>query len=170
LEVLFVGNFRHDPNREAAEFLVREMAPRFPDLSFVLPGPNAPEHLAACSNIQFPGYIPDIRVLYHRPNTIVVAPLFSGTGQRVKLLEAFAMQCPVVTTSIGAFGFPVRDGNEVLIANNKEEFVKALQRLVISEDLRRDLGQRGREMIMRSFKWERIGEQMIGIVEEAVTR
>ena len=170
LEVLFVGNFRHHPNGEAAEFLIREIAPRFPEFSFVLPGANVPAHLLACSNAAFPGYIPDTRLLYRRPNTIVAAPLFSGTGQRVKLLEAFAMQCPVITTSVGALGFPVRDGHEALIANNAEEFAGALTRLARSEELRRRIGACGREMIVRSFGWEHIGGQLCQVVEEAVSR
>jgi glycosyltransferase involved in cell wall biosynthesis len=110
LSVLFVGNFLHSPNVEAARFLVDEMAPRFPQIQFRIPGDNVPENLRAKDNVEFPGYIADTRTLYKRPNTIVVAPLFSGTGQRVKMLEAFAMGCPVVTTSLGAAGYPARGG------------------------------------------------------------
>ncbi len=164
LEVLFVGNFRHTPNVEAAFFLVEEVAPHFPEVRFVLPGHNVPADLGRRPNVSMPGYIADTRVLYRRPNTIVAAPLFSGTGQRVKLLEAFSMACPVITTSVGALGFPVRPGTEALIANSPEEFRSALSQLAGSEGLRREIGFHGREMILREFTWERIGPLMRDVV------
>jgi glycosyltransferase involved in cell wall biosynthesis len=167
LEVLFVGNFRHTPNREAAVFLIEEIAPLFPGIRFVLPGPNVLAGLLVPENVEFPGYIPDTRVLYHRPNTIVAAPLFSGTGQRVKLLEAFAMGCPVITTSLGAEGFPVRHGIEALVANNVEEFCSALRALSSSETFRQELGVNARMMIAKSFDWEYIGDQFLKVAEEA---
>jgi len=163
-EVLFLGNFRHLPNVEAAEFLVERIAPLFPDLHFIIPGSFVPDHLRSDGNVRFPGYIPDTRVLYHTPNTIVAAPLFSGRGQRVKLLEAFAMACPVITSPLGASGFPIRDGREALIADNAEGFASALRRLLSSEELRRDLGNNARKMIVKEFTWERISEDLLKCV------
>lgn len=167
LEVLFVGNFRHTPNVEAAEFLVEQMARRFPDVSFRIPGSYVPDSLrmSAGQNVSFPGYVSDTRILYCRPNTIVAAPLFSGTGQRVKVLEAFSMACPVVTTTIGTFGFPVQNGKEALIADDADSFAAALRELILSETLRRDLGRRAREMISAEFDWAKIGEDLLNVVE-----
>jgi glycosyltransferase involved in cell wall biosynthesis len=163
LEVLFVGNFRHTPNVEAAGFLIGHIAPRFRGVPFTIPGSHVPDDFRrrAPANVSFPGYVPDTRVLYRRPNTIVVAPLFSGTGQRVKLLEAFAMSCPVVTTTIGALGFPLRNGVEAFIADDVERFSTSLMQLVSSEDLRREMGQNARRMILDEFTWDRIGKQFL---------
>jgi glycosyltransferase involved in cell wall biosynthesis len=167
VEVLFVGNFRHSPNVEAAEFLVQEVAPRFPQIQFRIPGSHVSDllRMSAGANVSFPGYIVDTRILYHRPNTIVAAPLFSGTGQRVKLLEAFSMACPVVTTTVGAFGFPVRNGGQALIADDADTFAAALRELIRSETLRSDLGRRAREMILSEFDWAKIGEELLNVVE-----
>ena len=165
IEVLFVGNFRHAPNVDAAHFLAGQIAPRFPDLQFVVPGSHVPEDLPKRANVHFPGYVSDTRVLYRRPNTIVVAPLFSGTGQRVKLLEAFAMGCPVISTALGASGFPVRTEIEALIAESAEDFAAALRRLVSSLELRRLLGTKAREMIVRDFSWQQVGAQLLDLVE-----
>jgi glycosyltransferase involved in cell wall biosynthesis len=168
IEVLFVGNFRHTPNIEATAFLIERIAPGFPGVTFNIPGSLIPDTFlsSAPANIRFPGYIPDTRVLYRRPNTIVAAPLFSGTGQRVKLLEAFSMACPVITTSIGAMGFPLRNGLDAFIADTPETFTRALNQLISSEKLRRDMGRNAREMIERQFSWSRIGEQFLEIVNE----
>jgi glycosyltransferase involved in cell wall biosynthesis len=166
LEVLFVGNFRHTPNVEAAEFLVREAAPHFPALQFVMPGNDVPSQLRRERNLVFPGYIAETKLLYRRPNTIVAAPLFSGTGQRVKLLEAFSMACPVITTTVGALGFRVRQGEEALIADTPEEFRAALQQLVASPQLRRELGAKARAMILRDFDWRVIGPRLLDVVQK----
>ena len=165
-EVLFVGNFRHTPNVEAAEFLVNEIAPLFPALQFVIPGSHIPDNLPKRANVHFPGYVSDTRALYHRPNTIVAAPLFSGTGQRVKLLEAFSMGCPVISTLLGASGFPVRPGKEAIIADNAEDFAAAIRQVVSSEELRRQLGQSARDMILREFSWLQIGGQLLDLVKQ----
>lgn len=166
LEVLFVGNFRHSPNVEAVSFLIQHIAPHFPDVRFVFPGLNAPPELAGGSNVSFPGYIPEIRSLYNRPNTIVMAPLFSGTGQRVKLLEAFSMGCPVVTTTVGAMGFSIRDGVEAILANTPREFSEALRALAASIEYRRRIGRQARRMIEERFGWDRLAEEFLGVVEE----
>jgi glycosyltransferase involved in cell wall biosynthesis len=167
LEVLFVGNFRHTPNVEAVSFLIRHVAPRFPGIQFIFPGKNVPSELVGGSNVSFPGYVPEIRTLYSRPNTIVLAPLFSGTGQRVKLLEAFSMGCPVVTTGVGAMGFPIRSGEEAILANTPDEFVDALRLLVESIEYRRKLGVQARRMIEEKFGWPRLAEEFLGVIEEA---
>ena len=168
LEVLFVGNFRHSPNVEAVHFLLRHIAPKFPEVRFVFPGSHFPQQLKGGHNVSFPGYIPDIRSLYSRPNTIVMAPLFAGTGQRVKLLEAFAMGCPVVTTAIGAMGFPIRNGEEAILANSPDEFAEAIRTLAASVDYRRKLGARARCMIEERFGWDHLAGGLLGVVEEAV--
>jgi len=166
-QVLFLGNFRHTPNLEAAEFLVRRIAPEFPELKFTISGPNLEKDLNPAPNVVLAGFVEDTRILYRRPQTIVATPLFSGTGQRVKLLEAFAMGCPVITSSIGALGYPIRNGVDALIADTAEDFAAALRRLIASPELRRQLGANGREMILRHFTWRQLGAQFLALVEGA---
>ena len=166
IEVLFIGNYRHPPNVEAAEFLLKEVAPYFRNVRFVIAGSYLPEMPHAPANVVFPGYVADTRNLFHAPNTIFVAPLFSGTGQRVKLLEAFAMECPVVTTAVGAAGFPIVSGKQAFIANSAAEFRAALAALVSSRDLRVQAGRQARQMIVDNFSWNNIGRQFLDLVEE----
>jgi glycosyltransferase involved in cell wall biosynthesis len=165
-EVVFVGNFRHSPNVEAAQFLIDEIAPHFPNLHFVIAGSYVPDTLRRLPNTSFPGYVYDTRSLFHGSKTIFAAPLFSGTGQRVKLLEAYAMGSPVITTSLGAAGFPITDGQNAIIANSAAEFRAAVSTLVTSADLRSRLGAEGRQLILDKFTWDRIGRQFLDLVEE----
>ncbi len=105
--------------------------------------------------------------MYRGSDTIVIAPLFSGTGQRVKLLEAFSMACPVITTSVGATCFPIESGNQAMIADTADEFVRALQRLCGDPSLRRRIGHNARAMILDKFTWPRIGKDLLNVVSEA---
>jgi glycosyltransferase involved in cell wall biosynthesis len=170
IQLVFVGNFRHTPNVQAAEFLLREIAPHFPHIEMIIAGSYVPEALQAKSNAIFPGYVADTRQLFHSPNTIFVAPLFSGTGQRVKLLEAFAMGAAVITTSLGAAGFPVQHGQQAMIADSPEQFRAAVSALAASSELRCQFGTKARQMILDGFTWESIGRQFVELVEEANCR
>jgi len=167
VSVLFMGNFFHTPNVEAASFLAREIAPRFSEVQFSIAGSPVPEGLQAGANVKLTGYIPDTRELYHSADTIVVAPLFSGTGQRVKLLEAFSMACPVVTTRVGVMGFPIEDGEQVFLAETANEFENALRRLIAEPSLRRRIGSNARAMILNRFTWPHIGKELLDVVAEA---
>lgn len=166
VEVLFIGNFRHSPNIEAAAFLLKEVVPYFPELKFTIAGSYFPETSGKPSNVVLTGYVADTRELFHAPNTIFAAPLFSGTGQRVKLLEAFAMASPVVTTPLGAAGFPVVSGKHAFLAETGAGFRDALTRLVASPELRIRIGKDARQMIVEAFSWDNIGRQFSELVEE----
>ncbi len=167
VSVLFVGNFRHQPNVEAAEFLVKHVAPRFAGVRFVIAGAPEPQGLGSRPNVEYPGYVPDTRSLYRSSQTIVLAPLFSGSGQRVKLLEAFSMACPVVTTKIGAMGFPIQSGQEAFLAETPAEYERVLRRLISDPELRRRIGRNARQMILKRFTWDRIGGELLDVVAEA---
>jgi len=168
LTALFVGNFRHSPNVEAARFLVREIAPAFPEVRFLVLGPHAPGDLHPGANVSVAGYVADTRRLHRRPNTIVVAPLFSGTGQRVKLLEAFCMACPVITTDVGVMGFPITNGQQAIVANTAEEFRSALGVLIARPDYRRNMGDQARKMILERFSWDGLARDFLHGVEKAL--
>jgi glycosyltransferase involved in cell wall biosynthesis len=161
-----VGNYRHPPNVEAVEFLLTEIAPHFPDIEFVIAGSHLPETFQPQTNVTLPGYVADTRQLFHSPNTIFVAPLFSGTGQRVKLLEAFAMGAPVVTTPLGAAGFPINHGGDAMLAETGAEFRAAISALISSRELRSHLAREARQMIEAEFTWTAIGEQFLELVKD----
>jgi len=136
---------------------------------FVIAGSHLPDTFKPLPNVVFPGYVPDTRQLFHSPNTIFAAPLFSGTGQRVKLLEAFAMEAAVITTTVGAAGFPIVSGRQAMIADRPEEFRAAVSQLASSCDLRARFGKEARQMIVGGFTWDTIGAQFSRLIEEAKT-
>jgi glycosyltransferase involved in cell wall biosynthesis len=166
LKILFLGNFRHTPNVEAAAFLLDELVPHFPECEFIIAGSYLPDTFPKTPTASFPGYVSDSRRLFDGANTVFAAPLFSGTGQRVKLLEAFAMGSPVITTSVGAAGFPIVNGKQALIADTPAEFRAALTILASSAVRRLQMGKDARQMILDYFTWDRIGRQFLELVED----
>jgi glycosyltransferase involved in cell wall biosynthesis len=85
---------------------------------------------------------------------VSIVPLLAGSGTRFKILEAWAAALPVVSTSIGAEGLPVRDGEQLLIADTATAFAEAISRLLTCEDLRESVGNSGRMMLEKEFTWE----------------
>lgn len=139
---LFVGS-AHAPNLEAAE-QVRSLAKKMPDLTFVIAGkchPRATEGNFIALEQVSDG---DLDALY-RGALAVIVPLLHGTGMSVKVFQAFTYGKAVVTTPVGARGFKVEDGEQVLLAQKPEDFLINIRRLVSDAQLRQKLGRRGRE-------------------------
>ena len=85
---------------------------------------------------------------------VAVVPLLSGSGTRLKILEAWAAGLPVVSTTLGAEGLPVRDGETVLLADDAEAFAAAVTRLLTCTELRHRIGSAGRLLLEKEFTWE----------------
>ncbi len=110
LTMLFVGSFRHEPNRVAMDWFVRQVLPlilgRQPEARLVVAGsepPPAHAYADYSDNLDMLGYVEDVREPLSR-YSVFVCPILSGSGVRVKLLEAFAAGIPAVSTVVGAGG------------------------------------------------------------------
>ena len=130
--VLFLGNFRHAPNVSGLRFLVRQVLPRLrrerPQATLYVAGaePDAAiERLCAAPGVRFLGAIHDVREALHR-YAVFAAPIQSGSGVRVKILEAFAAGIPVVSTPVGAEGLEMEHGTQLLLARSARAFASAI--------------------------------------------
>jgi hypothetical protein len=99
---------------------------------------------------------------------VYVVPIRVGGGTRLKIYEAMAMEKPVVSTTIGAEGLPVRDGEEIVIADDAEAFAAAVVRLLTDEGRARALALRGATLVRESFGWGRVAERFAEICGRAV--
>lgn len=169
--VLFVGNYAHPPNLEGARWLAREVWPLVlrarPQARLTLAGrapPPAIQALASAS-IAVPGTLEDLRPLYASAS-LVAAPIFWGSGVRVKLLEALACGLPVVSTALAAEGIDLRGGASALFAERPAEFATAIVRLLADPALRERLGAAGRAVAVRDYDWERIGERLAALYRD----
>jgi glycosyltransferase involved in cell wall biosynthesis len=129
-EALFVGGLGYGPNREAAEFIARELAPAASAVGVtpLIVGGAAAELDGPADGVVFLGRPPEVRSAYERAYAVIV-PLFSGGGTRLKVLEAFAYGRPVVATAKAVEGLDVVDGVHYLRAESAAEFVARLATL-----------------------------------------
>jgi glycosyltransferase involved in cell wall biosynthesis len=151
--LLFVGSFRHEPNVEALRWMVSEVLPRItamkPEAQLVIVGSEPPSSLSFLvnrPNIRFTGYVEDVRgplACY----AVFVCPVRSGSGVRVKLLEAFASGIPAVSTSIGAEGLASAGSDICEIADSPDEFAKAAIRLLDDAQYSDDLAAHARRLV-----------------------
>lgn len=142
--LLFVGNYTHEPNQDAARWLHEMILPlvrvRIPTITLTLAGaePTPAVRALASGRVNVPGYIKDLQPLFdgHR---VFVAPLRQGAGIKGKVVEALANGIPVVTTSIGAEGIPLRHELNAMIADDAAEFAASIVRLHEDDGLWRNL-------------------------------
>jgi GT2 family glycosyltransferase/glycosyltransferase involved in cell wall biosynthesis len=130
--MLFLGSFRHVPNQVALDWFARGVLPRIlecrPEARLIVIGSDPPPpHVYAdyCRSVEVRGYVPDIREPLGR-YAAFVCPILSGSGIRVKLLEAFASGIPAVSTGIGAEGLARREGEFCRLADSPEWFAQAV--------------------------------------------
>jgi GT2 family glycosyltransferase/glycosyltransferase involved in cell wall biosynthesis len=158
-DVLFVGYFGHPPNADGLEFFVSSIWPqlrargRSPSVSVV--GTGLEDDLAKrirAAGFGYSGFVDDIaaELSSHR---VFVCPIRFGAGTRIKLLEAAAARCAIVSTTLGAEGLGLRDGSELLLADDPVAFAEAIVRLLDNPDLRARLGDSAHDAVKRQFDW-----------------
>jgi glycosyltransferase involved in cell wall biosynthesis len=158
--IVFSGNMEYHPNVTAVRFFRREIWPRLRDrwplLVWRLVGKNpaaVERYTAGDPRIEVTGPVVDAVCELAR-SRVAVVPLLTGSGTRLKILEAWAAGLPVVSTTIGAEGLPVRDGETALLADGAEAFAGAVTRLLTCMELRQKIGSAGRLLLEKEFTWE----------------
>ena len=156
--VVFVAYMGWYPNQDAVEFFAAHILPKLrnfvPDVKFVVAGRNPPEtfrnRLSRVPGVEFTGTLPDIRPAVAAA-AVCVVPLRIGTGTRLKILEAAAMEKAVVSTRIGAEGLDFADGTEIILADDPETFAREVAALLNSPERRRALGIAARQRVQRQY-------------------
>ena len=124
-----------------------------PQLKFYLAGRNAPEWFEKRIKLKGVKYLGEINDAYDFMNSkaIMVVPLFSGSGMRIKIIEGMALGKPIVTTDIGTEGIPTENGNNILIANDADQFIEAITRLINDRELSNQIGKNAIGFIQEKF-------------------
>ena len=172
--LIFAGGMDWYPNRDAALFFVREIWPllrrRLPGLSATFVGRSPPEELVEASRrgpLRAPGFVYDVRP-FVRDAAIYVCPIRDGGGTRLKVLDALAMERPLVATALAVEGLGLREEREYLRAESAEEFVSQITRLVGQPALRAALARAGRRAVCSRFDWPVVGESLAAAYHEAL--
>jgi glycosyltransferase involved in cell wall biosynthesis len=127
---------------------------KFPEVEIELIGKNPPEIFKNNRNIILTGYVDKVQS-YLNSASIYIAPLFVGSGIRIKILEAMAMELPVIATSISAEGIFAKESDGLLISNDPEITATNVIRLLDNPSLCRDLGKNARKFVLQNFTWDR---------------
>jgi len=165
--LLFIGSFRHFPNMVAFQFLTKQVLPLVRNAGLtVVAGPDPLLHWRSFTgDLRLPGlpavdmheFVADVRPLYEQSNLVVV-PTLESAGTNLKVLEAMAMQRAVVSTSSGCAGLDLTDGVHIRIADGATAFAAAVNELLDSVSLRRQIAGQARAIAEERFAWQGIGK------------
>lgn len=154
--MLFLGSFRHTPNQVALNWFIREVLPRVvagrPEARLVVVGSEPPPRygLPEMSALELRGFVEDVREPLGR-YAVFVCPILSGSGVRVKLLEAFAAGIPVVSTRIGAEGVAREDGEICALADDGRGFAEKILTLFDDPARAGAMAERARREVVENW-------------------
>lgn len=161
-----IGALDWPPNQEGMFWFFEKVWPlvlkKHPKLKFYLAGRNASHKIKnlKVENLVYLGEV-DSAVDFMNSKAIGIVPLLSGSGMRIKIVEAMALGKPQVTTSIGAEGNPAINGEEIMIADEPQEFAEKIFQLVESRELFDKMSKKSYEFVKREFDYDKITQSLI---------
>ncbi|MEQ1883627.1 MAG: glycosyltransferase [Bryobacteraceae bacterium] len=175
LTMLFLGSFRHPPNQEAVDWFARQVLPHVlreePDAKLIVIGSDPPPRhsLPGADAIQLVGFVDDIRDALAQ-YALFVCPILSGSGVRVKLLEAYAAGIPVVSTRIGAEGLADVDGDISALADDPQDFAGHVVDLLRNPKKAEAMAERARQYVVSKRDMQTMTKQMLECYRDEVAK
>lgn len=163
------------PNRESIEWLLKDVWPvihrEVPQAHLYLAGRKMPERwtTAHIEGVTVVGEVPDA-MYFIGSKKINVVPLLSGSGIRVKIIEAMSVGKVVITTTVGASGIEYTDGEHLLIADTPEQFAAKIKRCLEDEDYCRHVGEAARRLIAEQYNSKRLTEDLLKFYNERIEK
>lgn len=174
--LIYTGALTYQPNYDAMSYFIRDIFPRIlnerKDVQLYITGSLdgvSLDQLPSNQNVVYTGYLDDIRPLVAR-SWLSLAPLRSGGGTRLKILESLALRTPVVTTTKGMEGLSLMPGDDILVADSPGEFASSVLNLLGDTELRERLSRNGRRAVEKAYNWSTIGLQFNQIIEGVFER
>jgi len=177
LEIVFTGSMDWMPNEDGIEWFCDAVLPlirsQVPDASLAIVGRNPTARIRALASriagVEVTGTVPDVRPFLERAGVLIV-PLRIGGGTRLKIYEGMSMGRPTVSTTIGAEGLPVRDREELLIADQPDAFAEAVVSLLRDPAAGDALGRRAALRVRRDFGWASVARQFAACCSDVIER
>ena len=169
IRMLFVGTMTWAPNNEGIIWFLENVMPKCADVTkyeLYIVGKNPSDKVKALAsvyeNVYLLGYVESLEEYYEKCDVLVV-PLFIGSGQRVKIIEAFSKAYPVISTSIGLEGLKYIDDKTVMVANDANTFMRKIEKCS-DYDLLREIGRAGKEIFDSEYSTEIIKEKINEVI------
>jgi len=176
--IIFTGVMDYAPNNDAALYLVDNILPiikeKIPNIEVFIVGrdPSATllKKVKELPEVTVTGFVEDLRP-YLEQATLFVAPVRYASGTQNKVLEAMAIELPIVTTSVVADGLRVERDEEppVCYADNENDFAEHVIKLLQNKSEKERLADEGRQFIEKHFNWERSAEKLEKMCFEAIS-
>ena len=171
---VFLGNYDYAPNEDAAHVLVERIMPdvwhRLPEARLVLIGANPNDamlqHSRDDSRIEVTGFVDDVRPALARA-TAFVCPLQFGAGMKNKILEAMAMQTPVVATPLSVDGIDVAHYREALLVEVRQ-MADVILALADKPDVQARLGQTAAALVRERYSWQAIAQRHVTLYQRVI--
>ncbi|MFO0589833.1 MAG: glycosyltransferase [Polyangiaceae bacterium] len=176
-DLVFTGSMDWMPNEDAILYFAESILPRIaaavPEVKVTVvgrnPTPKLKELAAREPRIVLTGRVEDVRPYIDR-SSVYIVPIRVGGGTRIKIYEAMGMARAVVSTTIGAEGLPVKDGEEILLADEPDRFADEVVRLLRDEPARVKIEEAARKAVVERFGWDRATDALVQIMERALSK
>ncbi len=173
--LVMVAHFVYQPNLDAAAWLVRDVLPMvrrlIPEVQVRLVGHH--DHrlpaVAAASGVTIVGRVADVGAELRGARAAIV-PVLSGSGTRIKVLEALAYGLPMVTTSIGCEGIAIEPGRHALVCDEPGDFADACHRVLVDDELWRRLRSAGRTLYLDRYAWDQLAGRVRDLAGSVIER
>jgi polysaccharide biosynthesis protein PslH len=173
-DIVFVGNLGYYPNIQAAKYLVKQILPllkkEYPTIKILLAGarPSQEIELLANENVEIKRDLVDIREAYAAAK-IFVAPIFHGSGQQNKILEAMAMGLPCITTTLVNNAILAKPNEEILTADTEGGFAEQILNLLQDIDYQLIIKANGRQFVKSHYSWQTATQALNDLIENKFT-
>ena len=171
--LVWVGGMTGPYNSDAVDFFIQKIWSlvkyKVPEATIDFAGGGPTQELRNKAledkSVRVLGFVPDIRPIVQRAS-VFIAPIRIGSGTKIKVLNAMAQAKPVVATTTAAEGIDVTPEENILIADDPEEFAEKIVYLLNHEQMAREIGTRARELMEKKYSWDVISENIHKTYEE----
>lgn len=163
-----IGAMNWEPNKEAINWFIDSIFPivQHLDLEVHIAGRSMPSYLKKVESekLKVHGEVKSAQQFMNQ-NDIMIVPLLSGSGMRIKIIEGMAMGKAVITTSIGAEGIACTHNKDILIADSAKDFAKAIESLISNPDKVAELGKNARQLVEDQYSNASIINELISFYQ-----
>ena len=166
-KLLFLGSMDWMPNIDGARWFVQEVYPAIksdrPEVTLDIVGRRPTEEIIGFArqdgSIRVSGDVPDVR-RYIAEADLFIVPLRIGGGTRIKIYEAMAMACPVVSTTVGAEGLPLEPDRNIVIGDSPIEFAQQVRRLLEAPSVKEAVAEEGYRFVSENCSWKNVAMKL----------